>query len=266
MRRGRVTAYDLLWFHTDLLPRVRRKREWRDLIDELEQTPYDPELDAPAPGDAPADIEDRREIMHVLARGAPTTESGMDASLDGAVRSDGRFAAPLVLVSGELALDFDELETLRAVVSVATPLAAGDEELKTSIDQANAYLGVPNLVPSPETVKGFTTRIREAFAKGKRAVPGTYLDSESERALLEKRAFQSRDVFGAKHLRGLFFFSGSTTGVPTYLPELLAKKLPLFRRIPMRIIADVVFQADQFESHPTALLSGAVARVVRGTL
>jgi hypothetical protein len=34
----------------------------------------------------------------------------------------------------------------------------------------------------------------------------------------------------------------------------------------MRILADVVFQADQFESHPTALLAGAVARVVRGTI
>jgi hypothetical protein len=263
-RKPRGTAIDLLWFDPDILPRVRRKKPWKDLIDELESKPYDPELDAPSPGQEAADVEDRREIMQVIARGTPSPEAAIDAALDDAVRADGRFATPLLLIAGELALDFDELETLRAVVSIATPFANGDEDLKTAIEQATSYLSVPGLVSSAEAARSLTTRVREAFAKGKRPVPGTYLDGESERALLEKRAYQRREVLGGKHLRGLFFFPGSTTGVPTYLPEALAKKLPLFRRIAVRLLADVVFQADQFESHPTALLSGALARVVRG--
>ena len=254
----------LLWFDPEILPRVRRKKPWKSLIDELESGPYDAELDEAAPGETAGDIEDRREVLQVLARGIPSGETAIEASLDDAVRDDGRFASPLLLVAGELSIDFDELETLKAVVSVATPLAAADEDLKAAVDQATGYLAVPGLVSSPDVAQSLTSRIREAFAKGKRAVPGTYLDTESERALLERRAYQKRNVFGGPHLRVLFFFSGSSTGVPTYLPEALAAKLPLYRRLPVRLIADVVFQADQYETHSTALKAGAITRVIAG--
>lgn len=261
-RKPRGTAMQLLWFDPEILPRVRRKKPWKALIDELDAGPYDPELDEAAPGETAADVEDRREIVQVLAVGNASGETAIEAALDDAVRDDGRFASPLLLVAGELSIGFDELETLKAVVSIATPLAAGDEDLKAAVEAAVAYLGVPGLVSSADVAQSLTTRIREAFAKGKRAVPGTYLDTESERALLEKRAYQKRNVFGGPHLRGLFFFAGSTTGIPTYLPETLAQRLPLFRRFPARLIADVAFQADQYETHPTALKVGAITRVV----
>ncbi len=263
VRKPRGTAIDLLWFDPEVLPRVRRKREWKSIIDELESQPFDPEIDTPG-DDAAADVEDRREILQLVTRGKPSPDGAIEASLDDAVRDDGRFAAPLLLLAGELTLDFDELEILRAVVSIGTPLATQGDELKTAIEQATAYLAVPGLVASADVATSLTTKIREAFASGKRAVPSNYLDTESERALLERRAFKKRDVFGAPHIRGSFFFAGSTTGVPTYLPESLGKKLPLFRRIAVRLLTDVAFQADQYESHPTALRSRAVARVVRG--
>jgi hypothetical protein len=90
----------------------------------------------------------------------------------------------------------------------------------------------------------------------------SYLDDQAERALLERRAYQKRSVFGEPHLRALFFFSGAANGVPTYLPEAVGKKLPLFRRFRMRMLADVHHQCDQYETHPTALKSAALVRVI----
>jgi hypothetical protein len=261
-RKPRGTAMQLLWFDPDILPRVRRKKPWKELIDELDASPYDADLDEPAPGETAADIEDRREVNQVVALGNPSGETAVELALDDGVRDDGKFVSPLLLVAGELTLGFDELETLKAVVSIATPLATGDEELKNAVGEAVAYLSVPGLVSSADVAQSLTTKIRETFARGKRAVPATYLDTESERALLEKRAYQKRNVFGGPHLRALFFFAGSTTGIPTYLPEALAQQLPLFRRFAVKLIADVAFQADQFESHPTALKVGAIARMI----
>ena len=73
----------------------------------------------------------------------------------------------------------------------------------------------PDLVISAEIVEGMTKRIREAFVKSTRIVGPTYLEDQTERALIERRAYQRRDVFGDKHLRSLFFHQGSTTGVPS---------------------------------------------------
>ncbi|MBK6513876.1 MAG: hypothetical protein IPG04_07060 [Polyangiaceae bacterium] len=108
-----------------------------------------------------------------------------------------------------------------------------------------------------------TTRVREAFASASRPVASTYLDDQTERALLERRAYQKRSVFGEPHLRSLFFFAGSSTGIPTYFPESVAKKLPLFRRLRVRLIVEAQFQADQYESHSAAMKVAAVARIVR---
>jgi hypothetical protein len=108
-----------------------------------------------------------------------------------------------------------------------------------------------------------TIKIREAFVKSSRVVGPTYLDDQAERALLERRAYQKRSVFGGPHLRALFHFAGTESGVPAYFPEALAKKLPLFRRLRVKMLAEAHFQADQYESHPSALRAAAVARVLR---
>ncbi len=108
-----------------------------------------------------------------------------------------------------------------------------------------------------------TTRVREAFANSNRPVAATYLDDQTERALLDRRAYQKRSVFGEPHLRSSFFFAGSSTGIPAYFPEAVGKKLPLFRRLRVRMLVEAHFQADQYESHPAALKAVAVARIVR---
>lgn len=251
----------LLWFNPDVAPRVRRKPEWKKLLDKLEQGPFDPEVDQA--GDDDADVEDRREVFEVIAHGTPAGQDAIDRALLEAVRADGRFAPQLLLLLGELRFDFDELETLKATLSAATPFTPNDEELKKSVDAATAFLGTPGLVAAPDVATAMTQKIKDAFAVGNRPVAATYLDDQTERALLDRRAYQKRSVFGAPHLRGMFFFQGSSTGIPTYLPEAVGKKLPLFRRLRVRLLAEAQFQADQYESHPAALKSEAIARIVR---
>jgi hypothetical protein len=253
----------LLWFEPEAAPRVRRRPEWKKLLDEMENAPADPDVDQPGLADEPSEMEDRREIFEVLCRGKPSGEDGVQQALAGAVRSDGRFAPQLLLLTGELRFDFDEVETLKANAGAAMPLAGADEDLKTAIEQANKLLASPDLVVSAEIVEGMTKRIRDAFIKAPRVVGPTYLEDQTERVLIERRAYQRRDVFGAKHLRALFFHDGSTTGVPTYLAEGLAKKLPLFRRLRVKMLVETHFQADQYESHAAALKAAAVARLVR---
>jgi hypothetical protein len=253
----------LLWFNPDVAPRVRRKPEWKKILDRLEQGPFDPEVDEPALVDDPAEMEDRREVYEVVARGAPSSQDGIDHALLDAVRSDGRFAPQLLLLVGEVRFDFDELETLKATVSASTPFASNDEELKKTIEQATGFLSTPGLVASPDVSASMTSRVREAFGHANRPVAPTYLDDQTERALLERRAYQKRSVFGEPHLRSLFFFAGSSTGIPTYFPDALARKLPLFRRLRTRLIVEVHFQADQYEAHSAALKVVAVARIVR---
>jgi hypothetical protein len=262
-RRIEGDVLQLLWFQPELSPRVRRKPEWKKLLDELEQARFDPDIDEPAAAEDPAELEDRREVFEVLARGRSTEQAGVERAMLDAIRPDGRFAPQLLLVAGELRFDFDELEQLKTMHSIASSFAATDEELKKALEPVGAYLSTPGLVPNADVANSFTTRVREAFARSSRTVGPTYLDEQAERSLLERRAFQKRAVFGAPHLRAELLFAGASSGVPTYLPEALAPKLPLFRRLRSKCLVETHFQADQYEVHDAAFKAMAVARVVR---
>lgn len=255
---------ELLWFDDTSLPRVRRKQEWRALLDKVEEDPLDPDLDDPGGVDDPAEIEDRRDVFEIITRAEAAPEGEITRSLSAnAVRSGGRFAPQMLLLSGELRFEFDEYETLRAVVSAAAPFAPQDADLRAAVEAATAFTSTPGLLAAPEVSAEMTRRVREAFARAQRPVPATYIEDQSERVLLEARAYQKRSVFGAPHLRSLFFVPGSTTGVPAYIPDEIGESLPLFRRLRVRLIAEAHFQADQYESHAAALRVVALARATR---
>ncbi len=252
----------LLWFDPEAAGRVKRRPEWRELLKKLAKRSFDGGADQPASDENPEQIEERRDIYEVLTYGKPSVASDVHDALIAGVRSDGRFTPPLLLVAGEARFDFDEVEQLKAHIGAAKPLAARDEKLKAALDQAEAFLASPVLLTSPDVVAGMIRRVEDAFREGDRVVGPEYLKEQVERALISRRAFQRKDVFGDKHLRAQFFFPDGESGFPTYLKEVLVSKLPLFRHLPVRLLVEPHFQADQFEVHDAAFKVVALGRIV----
>ncbi|KYF80865.1 hypothetical protein BE20_00875 [Sorangium cellulosum] len=256
------TALQFIWYDPEEVPRIRRKPAFQQIIRELEDRPLDAEVDDPAIAKDPMAVEDRREVFEVLARGDAADEAGLSGALERAVREDGKFVAPLLLMAGELCLPFDEIERLKATMTTAAPFAVGDDMLSAAVEEAKSFLSMPHLLSPPAVAEGFTKRIEDAFARAKRSVSQGYLGEQAERVLLERRCYQRRAVFGATHLRALLQVGGSSRLVPAYLPEGLATKLPLQARFKARVIAAVELQEDQYEAHPAALRVTALARLM----
>jgi hypothetical protein len=255
-------AIQLLWYDPECLPRIRRVPRWQQLLREMSDKPLDADLDDPALAADPMELEDRREVFELLAVAEPADAQGVEQTLSSAIRPDGKFLPQLNLLAGELQLPFDELETLKATVTTAAPLVGQDESLKLTVEVAKEFLRTPGLLSSAATAEGLTNRIKESFGAGRRMVPAGYLEQQVERVLLEKRAYSRREVFGARHLRGLLHQGGSSTPVPTYLPESLANKLPMFQRFKVRMVVEVDFTVDQYEAHQAALKTVAIARLM----
>lgn len=257
-----LEVVDLVWFERGALPRIRKNPAWRAIVQALEDRPPDPDLDDATLGATPAEVEDRRDVFEVLTRGTATDGAGIEEALSSAVRTDGKVVPPFVLAAGDLSFPFDEVEVLKAHVAIISPLAAGDEKLKSEIALVRDFLANPELACAPPMVDALSNRLWEAFGKNKRAVPAETLKSHSDSVLLQKRRFQKREVFGGNHLRALLHAGQGGGPFPAYLPAGLAAVLPMYQRFRARLFAEVHLGVDQHESCPTALRVVAVARVV----
>jgi hypothetical protein len=249
---------ELLWFDPAALPRIREAPLFREPLASLQPKPpaiaYD---DEPVIEESP-EVKDRRDLFGALTMVTPLGAAELDAALEDAVGERGAFEAPLALVSGELAFPFDELATLKATIGAATPLAAGDKKLKEALDLANELV---KSALSPDAAESVLARIKEAFTQPGRMLPATYLETHTERLLLEQRHYQRRALLGQRYLRALFTPSGATLALPTYLPDSLAGALPLFLRFRARLVVEVHLAQDQYESHPLSLRAVVLARV-----
>ncbi|MFT3765230.1 MAG: DUF2169 domain-containing protein [Minicystis sp.] len=251
---------DLLWYDTDAAPRILKHRAFD------EARPSRPTVAWSAGGEStarePQEVKDRREIMTIVSRGVPLDEAGIGAAASDAYHDDGTFAAPLALIAGEISFAFDEIETLRATITVVTPFSGTDKKLKDLVTSGTEILKSEWRVPN-DIAEGMTRRIEEAFAQGQRAVAPNYLESSVEKLLLEGRCYQKKTLFGTTRIRALFGFAGSAAPIPTYLPEDLAPKLPLFRRFKAKAIVEIRPQEDQYETHDDALLVLALGRLLK---
>ncbi|WP_437719060.1 hypothetical protein WMF45_23185 [Sorangium sp. So ce448] len=253
---------ELVWIDPKSAARIRKRPPWQRLVDDAQRDPRATEPGEPELPSQTVPPEDRRDVFLILARATATDSSGVTAALSEAVREDGKFAPPLVFVTGELRFPFDELEMLKAAVTTATPFTGGDESLETALSSANDFLSTPGLLTAPAVVDGLTDRIRQAFGRVRRAVPSGYLDAQIERALLEHRRYQKRLFDGAPHLRALLHGPGDKAPMLVYFPADVATKLPLYQRFPARLIAAAHLSMDQFEPHPFALQALALARQI----
>jgi hypothetical protein len=167
---------------------------------------------------------------------------------------------PLVVISGELVLKFDEREALRAAVGCAAPFLPLDRSLKEASDFATVVL--ESEWSGAFSIDTAMSRLRDALSKASRDVPKNTMDATVQRMLLERRKFRTAVVLGAERVRTDFVGSDGRNAVPLYLPIELKEMLPLFERIPILALVEVRPRQDGAESHPDALFARALARRV----
>jgi hypothetical protein len=253
---------ELLWWSAGALPRIRKRPEYKDLLAGAKPRPEDEDLDDEGTAARKLAPKDRRELCAVLTHGKVVGVEGVGAALSSGVGEDGTFAPPLALVGGDLELPFDEVETLKATVAAVTPLASTDRKIKETIESIHELFKLPWVQSAPSVLEGLTQQVRDVLGQS-RTLPARSLDGHVERVLLAQRSFQKRVVLGQARLRGLLSSGGPAAPVPVYLPEALARELPGFQRMKVRVIAEVRPQLDQLEASPVALRALALARVVR---
>jgi hypothetical protein len=259
-------ACHLLWYEKESVSAVREVADWKLLLEALEgeKEPAFFDFDEEPPPEPPPEVQEKRDIVAVLTRAPPSDTESLGLLLVESIGDDGSFTPPLVLMIGDLFFPFDEVETLKATVTAVTPLISPerDKKLKETVDTANELLKTPWIHSSSGIADGMTQKVREAFAQGSRMLPAGYLDTHTQRILLEQRHYQKRSVFGDEAIRSELVPAGSQVPIPTYLPSGLAKKLPMFQRLKVRLIAEAHVQQDQFESHSSALRVVALGRAV----
>ncbi|MFS8067145.1 MAG: DUF2169 domain-containing protein [Byssovorax sp.] len=256
---------ELVWHASDFGKRARKNPSWSKLLSAPKRpTQARESLLGFSLGDDrpdPSGELSKSDVLNILSRAVPATAQEMRGALADGFAVSGASTPPLLLLGGELEFPFDELETLRAILGAATPLASGDKKLQATIDLVTEMMQTP-LQGSPEIVEGFIERMREAWSKANRLLPPTYLETHTERMLLEQRHYQRRDLLDASWLRALLKVNDEDGKMPVYLPMHLHRRLPLFKRFPARIIVEALPQQDQYESHPVAHRALALARLL----
>ncbi|TKD09135.1 DUF2169 family type VI secretion system accessory protein [Polyangium fumosum] len=255
---------ELLWFDPACVPRLRRKPAWKEIMSQVKPSPTDDDYPGEAPSDKRQELRERREVFGLLARGTPIDAHEVDGALVEAVRDDGTFVPPIVLVGGTLEFPFDELETLRATIAAVAPLATGDKRLSEAVQTAQDLLKTPWLTGASSVTEGQTAKLKEIFTQGNRALPPRYLENHTERMLLEQRAHQRRTLFGSRRIRGLLSLPGTVTPVPVYLPEECGQRLPSVQRITAKLLAEVHVDLDQYETHGLTLIVLCLGRLLSG--
>ena len=254
---------ELLWFDAAFVAQIRQVPAWAALLrPPPKKAPT--QRGAPPPPPEPPSAEaatERADVAAVLARARAARLAEIDVAIAEALGGDGALEAPLLVIEGDLELGFDKLELLKATTSAAAPLGGADKRLKEVLDFAAEMLKT-ELEFAPETIDRLIARVREAWSKANRQLPSDHLEALPERMLLERRQYAKREL-----LDGTWIRAGLTLGgvvVPTYLPDALSKRLPLYRRFGARAIVEALPQQDQYETSPVALRVIALARALPG--
>jgi hypothetical protein len=259
---------ELVWYDDSHMRRIREQESWAELLSEIaakrrKKEPID--FDEAPPPEEPDEVRDRRAVVAIMTRGHVTGGVSLHQTMLEAVDDSGSFEPPLVLMSGQLHFPFDQLETLRATVTAVTPLIAGNKDLQETVDAVNELLQTPWLESSGDVAENLTDKVRAAFKRGDRVLDPSYLDNHTDRILLERRCYQRRTLFGEEWIRALIAPAASRVQIPAYIPDKLAKDLPMFKRFHARVVAEAHVQQDEYESHENALKVVAFGRVISFT-
>jgi hypothetical protein len=256
----RLAVVDLLSFEPKVLHRLRAQKRFAQLFSAQAR----PRVFVDQPRVEPSQEEQERTDMHRIlscARSADANEirRALAESLDDL----SHWHPPLVTVAGELRPVFDEIETLRAVVGVAQPVAGGDKRLLAAISVAQEALAA-SIPPRPDTVLGLARQIEAASAS--LSLPPRYVASEAERLLLEGRKYKRRPLLGAPRIRADLVLARGGEVMVVYLPDAIAGSLPLLPSCTVVMIGEVRPREDMFETQPEALVALALGRVLHGRI
>ncbi|MBM4357211.1 MAG: DUF2169 domain-containing protein [Deltaproteobacteria bacterium] len=249
---------EFIWFDAKSHRKVRRTADWASLMPAPPPPPKVERGKPPPPPPSREEVEEtqRVDVSSVLAKG---TDAPLE--LEPASDSASDSGPPLQLVTGHVEFPFDEAELLKATLAAAKPLAVNDKRLRDHLDAANELLG-SGLENAPEVVTTLVRDIREAWRAANRTLPADFLQTHTERVLLNQRSYQRRKLLDDDMLRAWLVADTLPDGIPVYLPASLDKKLPLFPRIPVRLILEIVPRQDVYETRHVAGHIVAMARLL----
>lgn len=253
----RQAVVNLLHFDAQIIPRIRRLKKFASILAIKNKARRNPGIDEPAK-DAPSD--DRGDVLRVLSCAQPAEPAEIHRALTDCLDDIDDFDPPLLLVAGELRPVFDEVEVLRATISVAQPVAGGDKKVLAAIAVGQEALAAA-IPPRPETTLGLVRQIEQAA--NSLSLPTRYIPAEVERVLTEGRKYKKRTLLGAPRLRADLLFPRSGDVMPIYLPDAAASSLPLLLSFPVVTLCEVTPREDLTETQDEALLVLAVGRVLK---
>ncbi|MFO0615878.1 MAG: hypothetical protein U0414_25005 [Polyangiaceae bacterium] len=249
-----VTRVELLAVDRLEMDRIRSSKH-------LSEKPADDELvdewkSADPPLQTSVEAKERGEAHRVLARATPMAPEELEPTLGSALDAS-TGVCPVVLVSGELTLALDPHDALRALRGYASAWSTPqDKRLGEALELVDAVLAAPIVLA--DAVQIARVRLDEALRAANRPALRE-VEPVIDRTLLESRSFARRNVFGDR--RVLAYLEG-TPPLPVYLSEALARELPLMKRFPARIVAEIRPQQDASEAHAVALRAIALGRIV----
>lgn len=248
----------LLWHDDESLVRIRNHPRHKQVLRKRERV-------VPERRHAleTADVEDAAEVLCILQGVEPIRDLDLGLALERGFDDEGRFEADIVRLDGVLVVALDETELLAALVSTMAPYSKQDERVGSAVDSATAFLEAARRVAVPEIAVRLSESLRLAWNDWPGRPMGTVeVDELAARAVLERRAYRKKHVWGGVHLRATLSIPGSATSHTAYLPEACAKSLPLFLRLSVRALCEVHPKEDATEASGSALRIVGLARTL----
>lgn len=250
-------SIEVIWYEPSYVARMRKHPQWATFFQPPAKAAPVQRGQAPAPPPSAESIEEATsaDIFTMLSKADPVREQDLVPGRKGGTNHD----AGLYLLRGTISFPLDEIEMLKATARAAAPLASSDKKLKEVLDRVDEVMKMP-LEGAPEVVQSFVVRVREAWLNANHLLPADYLVTHTERALLNQRQYQKRELLDDEWIRSLYHSAPDAVPIPAYVPAKLAKRLPLFRQFSARLVVEALSPQDMYESHPLALRVVALAR------
>lgn len=247
-KKGR--AIELLWAADSAESRARRVPALAEL------------LGAPATAEDPDERREAsgRQVLRLLSRMRPAED--LQAAFWDAVDEDGCFQAPLVLVTGELALLVDDAEYAKILAPMLRPVAESDGELGERID--NLVLTAERWPEASRLIERELSALERAWSEQEMPIPMEEIEADAKRALVKSRRFRTLSIFEATHLASAVHTEAHKEPLPVYLPEQARGRLPLEDRFDVRMLVQLFPRQIADEPSPLCGKVIALARVIRG--